>query len=285
MKRVALLALAAAVVAACTGGATVDPFAELPEPDGVDIAETTTTTEADLTGVPLAPVMGSTTTSVAIGPGPLTIVGRVEGPDGVVAGAVVLLERLVGDGSTSVRVPTAPDGTWNLADVLGGRYRVRAWRTPDLVTSRPAVVFLEAGAEPRAVDLRLDPVGGVRVEVAVAPDPPVVDEAVNVKVRVAERTVDGEGMVRDAPSPGALVTISGSGDWVVDAPNPSTTSSDGTVTFRMTCRSEGAQPLFATIDGDESYALAIQPCVERAGPATSPTSTASTSSSTSTTAP
>lgn len=291
MRRVAVLVAVLLVVgAACTGGGAVDPFAELPEPEAVDIDETTTTTEVDFSGVPLAPVMGTTSTTVAIGPGPLTIVGRVEGPDGVVGGAVVHLERLVGDGSAVASVPTAPDGTWNLASVLGGRYRIRAWRAPDLVTSRPSIVFIESGTEPRAVDLRLEPVGGVRVDVAVAPDPPIVDEAVNVKIRVAERTVDDDGVVRDAPSPSASVTVSGSGDWVISSPNPSITSSDGTVTFRMTCESAGAQPLFATIDGGESYALAIQSCVDPTSPATTSTtstatSSSSTSSTTSTTAP
>jgi hypothetical protein len=283
MRRVARLAglLLLSVAGACTGGTTIDPFAELPEPDGVDIAETTTTTEADFSGVPLAPAMGTTSTSVGIGPGPLTIVGRVEGPDGVVSGAVVHLERLVGDGSATAQVPTAADGTWNLANVLGGRYRVRAWRAPDLAMARPSIVFLQSGKEPRAVDLRLEEVGGVRIDVAVAPDPPVVDEPANVKVRVAERTVDDDGVVRDAPSGGVSVTISGSGDWAISSPNPSTTSTDGTVTFRMTCGSEGAQPLFATVAGDESYALAIQPCVERGSTATSSTSTSTSTSSTS----
>jgi len=274
-SRAGALALVVVVVAAGFGAAActgTDPYDALERPDPVEIEETTTTSEADLTGVPLAPVIGSTTTSVAIGPGPVTIVGHVEGPDGVVPGAIVQLERLVGDGSASMRVPTAPDGTWNASNVLGGRYRVRAWRAPDLASARPSIVFVDGSEGQQAIDLRVEPVGGVRVDVAVAPDPPIVGEEINLKVRVAERSVDAEGVVRDTPTPGVSVALGGSGDWAVGSPNPSTTGTDGSTIFRLTCGDEGAQPLFATIDRGESYALAIQPCVDPTASTTTTTS-------------
>lgn len=282
---VALLALL--VVAACAGD---DPFAPLPEPDDVEIEETTTTTEPDLTGVLLPPALGATsTTAVALGPGPMTIVGRVEGPEGPVANAIVQLDRLVGDGVATARVPTAADGTWNAADVLGGRYRIRAWRAPDLVTPGSTIVFLESGPT-RAVDLRLDPVGGVRVDHVIAPDPPYVDEPGNLKVRVAERFVDAEGVVRDTPIAGVVVTLGGSGSWSVGSSNPATTGIDGSVVFLLTCREEGAQQLAATVDGQDTYALALQPCIERGATTTtedpsSPSSTTSTTNETTTTEP
>ena len=277
MKRAVALVLVA--LAACSGGG--DPaFAPLPEPDDVDLEETTTTTEPDLSAVPMPQVLGTTTTSVVLGPGPLTVVGRVEGPNGIVPDAVVQLERLVGDGVASTRVPTAPDGTWNLANVLGGRFRVRAWRAPDLATARPTIVFLEAGEQPSAVDLRLAPVGGTHVDVAVAPDPPPVDEPVNVKIRVAVRTVDDEGVVRDTPAPSVSVAVSGSGEWQVSSPNPSFTQADGSVTLRMTCLEAGDQRLQATVDGAETFALAIQPCVDDDSPTTTTTTTGSTTSTT-----
>lgn len=270
-RSIVLLVVVVVVVAACSSN---DPFAELPEPDPVDLESTTTTAAPSLAGIPLPSVRGTTTTTIALGPGPMTIVGKVEGPEGVVAGAFVELERLVGDKSASTRVPTAADGTWNLANVLGGRYRVRAWRVPDLA-SRTQVVFIASTRE-RAVELRVEPVGGVRVDAAVAPDPPIVDEQVNLNVRVAERTVDADGIVRDAPLAGVSVAIGGSGRWESDSPNPSTTGGDGTATFLLTCEDEGDQPLFATLSGGDSHALTISACVD-------PTSTSTTSSSTTTT--
>lgn len=276
MRRCILLLVV--LLAACTSN---DPFATLPEPDPVELESTTTTAAANLSGVPLPPVRGSTTTTIGFGPGPMTIVGKVEGPEGAVAGAFVELVRLVGDASVSTRVPTAPDGTWNLANVLGGRYRVRAWRQPDLV-SRTAVVFVESTRE-RAVELRVEPVGGVRVDAVIAPDPPIVDEQVNLKVRVAERSVDGEGIVRDTPRSGVSVAIGGSGRWESDSPNPSTTGGDGSTTFLLTCEDEGVQPLFATLNGGDSHALTIPACVDPSSTTTSTPSSSSTSSTGSTT--
>jgi hypothetical protein len=268
--RAVVAAVALVLQAGCSSG---DPFAELPTPDSVDLPPTTSTSEVDLTGVPLNPVEGSTTTTVALGPGPLTIVGHVEGPDGPLAGAVVQLERLVDGGTAGTRVPTAPDGTWNLSGVLGGRYRIRAWRAPDLA-SHSQVVFLQDKGQ-QAVDIRVDPVGGVRVDAAVAPDPPIVDEPVNLKVRVAERSVNAEGVLTDVPVSGVSVDLGGTGDWDLDSPNPSTTGGDGSTVFRMTCQSDGAQPLFATVAGGESYARAIPPCVD-------PDATTTTTSATTT---
>jgi hypothetical protein len=273
MRRAAAVALVL-LAAACT---SKDPFASLPDPKPVVTEPTTTTTEVDYTGAPLAGVAGTTTTTVVIGPGPLTIVGRVEGPDGAVPDAIVQLERVVGDGTAMTRVPTAPDGTWNAANVLGGRYRIRAWRVPDLATSKAQLVFIETGSQ-RAVSIRLEPVGGLRVDAAIAPDPPIVDEATNLKVRVAERSVDADGVVRDTPRSGVSVTLAGSGQWQVSSPNPSTTTSDGSTVFRLTCRNDGPQPLSAMLDDGTSYPLVLPACVVG-----STSTTPSTSTSTSTT--
>ena len=252
------VALLFVLLAAC---ASDDPFEPLPTPEAVDETTTTTVPEPDLTGVPLAPVLGSTTTTVAIGPGPITIIGRVEGPEGPVPGATVQLERLVGTGSAMVQVPTAADGTWNVADVLGGRYRVRAWRRPDLAVARTQVVFLESGPQ-RVIELRLEEVGGVRVDAAIAPDPPQVDQQANLKVRVAERTVDESGTVRDVPRTGVTVELAGSGDWFVSSSNPLVTGADGSVTFRVTCQDDGDQPLVAVLEDGSSFPLALPACVD-----------------------
>ena len=267
------VAIALVLLAACSSG---DAFSSLPTPKTVVTDPTTSTSEVDYTGVPLAPVAGATTTTIALGPGPLTIVGRVEGPEGIIGDAIVQIERVVGGAVATTRVPTAADGTWNVEKVLGGRYRIRAWRAPDLATLKPEIVFLESGRE-RAVSLKLDAVGGMRVDAAIAPDPPIINEPSNLKVRVAERSVDTDGVVRDAPQAGEFVTLGGSGDWAVGSPNPSTTGGDGSTIFRLTCEDDGPQPLFATLETGESYALAIQPCIDPDNPSTSTTSSSTTS--------
>jgi hypothetical protein len=266
--------LAIGVAAACSSG---DPFSSLPDPKPVVTEPTTSTSEIDFTKTPLNGVPGSTTTVVAIGPGPLTIVGRVVGPDGaVVPDAIVQLERVVGVSSAETRVPTAPDGTWNAAKVLGGRYRIRAWRVPDLATLRPQIVFLESGPE-RAVNIKLEALGGVRVDSAIAPDPPLVGEAANLKVRVAERSVTPDGVIHDAPVAGASVGLTGSGEWEVSSPNPSTTGGDGSTIFRVQCLAEGSQPLAATLETGQSFALSIPACYD---PSATTTTTSTTTTST-----
>jgi hypothetical protein len=277
MRRTLVAVAMVLFAAACSSS---DPFDTLPEPEQVDLESTTSTSEPDFTSVPLSPVQGATTTSVVLGPGPMTIVGHVQGPDGVVSGAIVQLERLVGGGSASTRVPTAADGTWNLENVLGGRYRIRAWKAPGLA-SRSEILFIESTGQ-RAVEITVEPVGGVRVDAAVAPDPPIVDEQVNLKVRVAERTVDSEGLVRDTPIEGVTVALEGTGDWSVSSPNPSTTGGDGSTIFRATCEDEGTQPLFATLSDGSSFALTIAPCFD---PESTSTTTSSTSTTTTTTEP
>jgi hypothetical protein len=261
--------LVAVVAAACAGTSAYEP---LPRPDPVETVPTTSTVPFDLEAVPLGGVPGTTTTVVAIGPGPVTIVGRVEGPDGPIGGAIVRLERLVGDDVATVEVPTAADGTWNIADVLGGRYRVRAWRQPSLAMVRAEVVFIEAPRSQPLI-LRLERFEGTRVDSAVAPNPPIVGEEANLKVRVTDRVVDERGVVRSAPRPGVSVALSGSGAWSSRSPNPSSTGPDGTVTFRLVCRRDGNQPLSVVLDGQETVPLTLPACFD---PTATTTTTATT---------
>jgi hypothetical protein len=273
MRARASIVVLVAVLAALAACGSDDPFDKLPDPGTVTtIPAITTSTEVDFSSVPLNGVPGTTSTTVALGPGPMTIVGIVQGPDGVVSDAVVQLERLVGDGVASTRVPTAPDGTWNLEKVLGGRYRIRAWRAPDLATAKPAIVFIESDGQ-QSVTLDLAEVGGTRVDAVIAPDPPVVDHEANLKVRVVARTVDSEGVVRDTPSAGESVTLSGTGQWELSGPSSSFTGTDGTITFRVICREAGQQQLFANLADGQGYALNLPACVEPASSTTTTTTT------------
>lgn len=244
MKFRAVLLLAA--LAACGGD---DPFAPLADPGDVPDVAPSTTAPLGSSGFVLPTVPGSTTTtSLALGPGPARLRGRVSGPDGPVAGATVLLERLVGDAVAARAVTAGPDGGWDVGDVLGGRWRVRAWRPPDLAVGRSEVLFVEAGA-PVEVDLALDRLGGNRADVAVAPSVPEEDVPVNVRVRVASRVVDADGVLRDRPQPGIPVTLTGSGAWSLGGSNPATTGADGSVVFTITCRSAGAPALVLSVTG------------------------------------
>jgi hypothetical protein len=162
------------------------------------LESTTTTAPADYASVRLAGVAGRTRTPVVMGPGPANLSGTVAGPEGPVAGAVVHVERLVGDAAADANVTTGPDGGWALGRVLGGRYRVRAWRAPDLALLEPQVFFLEATGS-RHTNLALSRFGGTAAASAVAPDPPTVGQPANLAFRITQRAVDGGGTVRTVP--------------------------------------------------------------------------------------
>jgi hypothetical protein len=255
--RLLVLVAIVLIAAACANS----PYDPLPEPDVDSGPTTSSTTQPDLDNVGLPGVRGTTTTVPALGPGPLTIVGRVDGPDGPVGGAIVHLDRITDAGTSSVEVPTAPDGTWNLANVLGGRYRVRAWLAPTLGMAKAVVVFLEQpNAKP--VQLRLERFGGAVVDWAMAPTPPPVDTRVNLKIRVATRVVNDRGFIDASPVYATPVTLSGSGQWRLFSDNPQYTDTDGAVLFEMSCRETGAQPLTVQLQNGDTKVLDLPACVD-----------------------
>jgi hypothetical protein len=193
-------------------------------------------------------------------------------PDGAVPGAVVRAERLVGDVAVVTTVPTDAAGRWRLDNVKGGRYRVRAWRPPDLAQVKPEIFFLD-GSETKSLVLRVGPFTGTSASPSIAPSPPVVDNPANLLVRLASQTVDADGVVRTTPMPGHQVELVGTGDWTVQTPNPQTTDGSGVAGWRVICRSTGDQSLSVQVDGAEAYALALPGCVDE------PRETTTTSSS------
>lgn len=258
-RRVGLLVVALGLLAACSTGQRYEP---LPVPEGVeDLPATSSTVPPDLDEVGLPRAEGATTTvPAAIRPGPVTIVGRVDGPDGPVGGALVRLERLTEGGTAELVVPTAADGTWNVAGVVGGRYRIRAWKPPALGMLRARLVFVESPRSQPFV-LRLDRFEAIRFDAAVAPDPPVVDEEANLKVRVTTRQVTSDGRVRFEPAVGIAVRVFGTGDWIVLSSNPGFTDGAGSVTFLVECGQVGSQPLSAVLDDGQVEPLELPPCV------------------------
>lgn len=270
-RRLAPMVTVAMIAGGCWSGSAPEP---LPAPSTtVSTAPTTTSVAIDSSGVPLAPVEGTTTTSaVVVGPGTATIAGRVDGPDGPVEGATVRLERLVGDAAASLEVLSGPDGSWRAVDVLGGRYRIRAWRQPDIAVVDAQLVFV-AGTGTAEVLLRADAFPGALVDVAVAPDPPSVGERTSVVVRVAERLVDAQGVVRSVPRAGAVVVLAASSGWEADSSLSATTDDSGQATFVLVCRVAGPQGLIVTLAPDQTFPLSPPECVEPPPPSIGSTAT------------
>ena len=139
-----------------------------PDPDA-----TTSTSLTDYTGVDLPGVGGETTTTIDE-KGTARLVGTVSGPSGPVAGATVRVDRLVAGRVVRHDVLTRRDGRWELRDVPGGRYRVRAFQPPLYAQDGADLRFLADGEE-HTFDLQVEDQRGVVVRADVAPDQPLVD--------------------------------------------------------------------------------------------------------------
>lgn len=266
------------------GGCTSTEVVSIPDPP--EIPATTTTTLIDHSLIEVAGVPGQTTTTVAMGPGSATLTGVVAGPEGPVEGAVVRAERLVGDTVALADVLTQPDGTWSIPDVFGGRYRVRAWKVPDLALVTPEIFFLD-NTDEKTVNLALTRYEGLAASGAIAPDPPVIDQPANLAVQVTERSVDDQGVVRAVPRASVNVELFGSGDWQLQSSNPTVSDVGGIARFRVSCRRAGEQPLSVVVADSRSFPLTLPPCTvpppdpnEPEEPATTTTTTSKTTSTT-----
>ena len=253
MRARAALAAVFVLAAACSGGDDASrprPPPSLPP----------TTVAVDYSNVRLERVPGSTTTIVEMGPGRAQLSGFVLAPEGAVPGAVVHAERLVGDGQASVDVATLPDGSWTIPNVKGGRYRVRAWRAPDLALTKPEVFFL-GGDEKKRLDLTVARYDGHAVTASIAPNPPYVGEPANLVVRLTLQSVDPTGVVRAVPAPPTSLNLAGSGAWTVDSENPTFTDGNGDARWRVRCRGSGNQPLAVVIGDFQTLPLTgLPPC-------------------------
>ena len=276
---VALVVGAFVAAAACSSGG-VKP---LPAPPTTQ-PRASTTEVPDLTGVVLREVPGRTTTTVALTPGKAVLNGSVVGPDGPVPGAVVRAERLVGDSVGSADVATAADGTFALPAVKGGRWRVRAFRAPDLALIKPELFYLADG-ETKTLTLKVERYTGAGVSSAIAPDPPVVGEPANLVVQVTLQSVDANGVVRGVPIPGVRVELLGSGDWRVEGTNAQPSDGSGRAVWRVRCDSPGSQALTVRVGDDDTFPLRLPACVAAPPSTTTSTPTDSSTSSTSPTSP
>ncbi len=279
MRRLGLAAgLLVAGVAACSGG-----HARVPPTTAAPTTSSTPTTVADVATVQLPTVPGQTTEpTIAISPGTASLGGTVVDDKGAPVGAAtVSLQRVVGSRLAAAQVTTGPDGTWGVQGVLGGVYRIRAWRPPDLAQPSATVVFVPATGAPPAVTLTVDHYTGTGVQAAISPDPPMLGAPANLLVQVNSASVGSDGVVRQAPVAGAQVTIDATGDWSVDGAALEVTGANGQVVWQATCEAPGPQPVSVSVNGADPVALTLPNCA--APPTTSTTSSVVPSSTTTST--
>jgi hypothetical protein len=235
-------------------------------PPVVPTVPTTSTTLVDYSTVALAAVQSRPTTTVNQGPGRARLSGTVVGPDGPVPQAVVRVERLQDDAVVfKGDILTDADGKWRTGRLVGGRWRVRAWRAPDLADVQPDTVYLEA-SQSRSFQLTLDRYGAPAVTASIAPDPPIVGAQANVAVVVTTASVDAEGIVRNAPIPNMLAQLFAT-NYAIANPNAVPTDVIGHITWLVSCTTPGPSGLSVNLTG-VPQPLALPPCAEPPPPPT-----------------
>jgi len=151
------------------------------------------------------------------------------------------------------RPPVGPQG------ILGGRYRVRAWRTPDLALTAPQILFVE-GKQNRTLGLQLARYSGTTVSSVSSPDPPVLDAPLTVTAVVSSAAVDGDGIVRALPLPNATVSLA-VGAGLLFVGGPTFTNPQGRASFVLRCQALGASLVELTVNGAQTYSLPVRGCV------------------------
>jgi hypothetical protein len=259
-------------------------------PAGFDAnAASTTVPGNDLTGVQLAAVEGTTVPVTPRASGTAHLSGAVNGPQGAVPGATVRVEHLVTGDPAPIDVVTGADGRYDLPNIAGGRYRVRAFLVPALAQVEPQVFFLEDATE-QTIDLTLDNFASVGVSASIAPDPPTLNKEFTLVLRIARRTVGTDGVVRGEPIQNAAVAVTGAQGFNVKGASNGTTDVNGDVLFSIDCKSANASQLQIAVrptvtEAPQSSTVQISACVDPNATTTTESSSSSGASSSSSKSP
>jgi hypothetical protein len=242
-----LLGVMALVTVACSH----DTPSAAPETTAPAETSTSTTRAPATTARPTttSSTLKPTTTSstlLAMGPGDASIVGTVTGPAGAVDGAIVRVERLVGKNIATQDLYTTGGGSYSLATILGGSYRVRAFKAPDFASS-PVEAFFLAANERKVVDLRMPSGGGERITATVSPSPPKVDQTATLTIQIGTARVDDQGRLSLAPRPGVPLSLTPSAGLALEGTPQALTDGNGSSAWRIRCLAEGASTFQLTV--------------------------------------
>ena len=223
---------------------------------------TSSTDPIDLTSVSLEPIAAGkgTSTTRPLGGGKAAIFGRVIDSDGKPVPAAFVRATYYGDPAKpeTIEALSAEDGTYRFDQVLGGRWRIRAWKAPELATLEDNVFFL-GYTEQRPMDLKVKAATDIVVTSSMAPNPPFIGTPVELAVLVLSQSVDEEGVVRRSPVGGAAVTLDIKGRWSLVGEATQATDSNGRTAWQLTCDEVGPQVITAFVGGRD-WPLNVPPC-------------------------
>jgi len=252
--------------------------------------ESTSTTEpVDLTHVSLEPIAvtgKATSTTRPLGGGKASVFGRVVDTEGAPVPGALVRATYYGDVNKPevIEALSLDDGTYRFDQVLGGRWRIRAWKAPELATLEDNTFFL-GYTEQRQLDLKVKAATDYVVTSSMAPNPPFIEAPVELAVLVMSQSVDDEGVVHRSPVGGAAVTLNILGKWSLAGDATQATDYNGRAAWTMTCTEVGSQQVTANVGGRD-WPLNVPPCHDPMETTTTTTTTttlppgASTTSST-----
>lgn len=268
-----VLLVALPVLAACSGEddsrATGTTSTSTPDPAAVPGADPATDPTApatlpisddfiapDTRNVRIQPVLSKpkepidhTKPILAVEGGDAKLHGRVFAPEDEIEGALVRLERFVGEDFGVLDVPVRKDGTWEAKDIRGGRYRLRAFKRPAWATTEPQAYFLPADKGEGNVDLAMEHHDGLLLQGALELAEPHVGEKATLRVLLLEEEVAEDGVVRGLGIPAAEVVVSLLGGVAVVGSQVTTTDENGVAGFTVLCTEEGIHGVNLTSTG------------------------------------
>lgn len=236
------------------------------------LTETVGTVDIDrrATVLPVAAGISTTTQPADLDSGGMSLTGSVVDEEGEpIAGATIRLERVVGDLVQPAEVRANNEGRFEARGLIGGRYRVRAFRQPDKAMLQAAAFFLEDGIE-HDVEIPVETLSGIRATVVTAPSVVRVGDQADVWIRISRATVDAQGVVATTPQAGVRVALPSDARWeytpgavvgddgrreAVD----SVTNATGDVLWTPTCRQAGESSAVARVRQIVRQSGATQP--------------------------
>jgi hypothetical protein len=215
-------------------------------PPGSELADTR---DVQLRSAAGRPPGGPAAAPVAMSGGSARLSGIVQGPDGPQAGATVRVERFVEDRVGRVDTTSAGDGSFGLAGLPGGRYRLRAWFRPSLTATRSVVTFLVADGGALISDLVLERHSATTMLGTVGVARWQVGQRAGVSVLVSQEYVDGDGIVRTGGVAGAPINLQVPSGLVLISDDSAVTGTDGYARFGVECAVSGRYTLVAESSG------------------------------------
>lgn len=259
------------------------PVSTLPVPEGFVVPDTR--------GVVLPAVEGDEEAEAAPDPsanvlpvrgGRATIRARVDGPpDRAEGGLVVRFERLDGGLRGWEDVRAGRDGVAVLTEAVGGRYRVRAWRRPDLTSTESQTMFVGFDEE-RELRVRVELHDALLLQGALQVGTWRVGDVVGFQVLAVREEVDGEGIVRGAPEAVPVEVRQFVGAAVEDPRDAVTDPASGFAGFRARCDLPGEHRL-EVVGGGAQVTVDLPACLPPVAPPTTAEAPTTTTQATTTT--